>query len=443
MGGVKSNLAGSVYLSLSNVVSQLLVVPFYIQFWGSDMYGGWLVLCTVPVVFSFSDAGLSTTTGNLATLYVHREDYGRAQSLLNAAWKYQGIFCVSLSALLLIGIVTFPIQNWVSLGFLTRRTFLLTSLMLCGYASATVQGNLLAATFRSAGAYGVYLVWNAHARVLETAAVIFGLTFGAGVLSIAAILLVIRLIVCVFLFIKGRRIIPDVELAPFRGRWVDVAPSIGNGFDYLAFPLANSLLNQGAIMLTNHALGPASVVVLSVCRQLTRVFPQAVNLILTAVTPEMTKVCATGDRQKIARLHSYTLAIPLVVTVPFLILSTQYGLEVLHWWTRKEMFISVWMIAVCCLESFSLSFGPLCCLIPWATSKMRSLSITYVCANVTALFAVYILLPRLGVIAVPGAYALAGFYYCIVGIRYSIKISGITLRELITIPVLRDRFTCL
>ena len=64
----KKRLIKTGYSSIINkiikIAEQLLLVPFFIKFWGASYYGEWLTLTTIPTIIGLSDLGFGTAAAN-------------------------------------------------------------------------------------------------------------------------------------------------------------------------------------------------------------------------------------------------------------------------------------------------------------------------------------------------------------------------------------------
>ena len=432
MAGIRHNLIGSIYLSLASSGGQILLVPLFLHCWGAHDFGSWLVLFTIPAFFVFSDAGLSNTVGNAVTLSLQQGRPAEAEARLNAAWKFQaiawgivfGVFCLLLAL--------FPVQKWLAIGEMPTRDFVTATLLLCLYSLASLQTGVLAAIYRGASRYSSYLMWSAHARVLETGLAVFALVAGGRFIAVASAMLAGRVLGALVLYSGGRNLLPDVRLSFFAGRWCDLTPLLPSGLAFLSFPAANAVINQGTILVINQLLGPTAVVQLSVCRQIARVFQQGTQIVLTAFQPEITSAYGVEDWKRVSELQTSALILPLLIAAPFVVGATLGGPFVIEWWTQKDIGVTWPLLLACSLEAVAFGCGALCCLIPWSINRVRALSVVYAAANIAALVLTGCLLTRVGAVAAPLAFFFAGLAYCLTGLRLGVIMGHFSFRAIFT-----------
>jgi len=431
MAGVRRNLIGSIYLTAANVGGPLLLVPVFLHFWDTHTYGLWLVLFTIPAFFVFSDAGLANTVGNAVTLALEQGRPSLAKASLNAAWKFQAIAWAVIFGLLVLALAFFPIRTWLGINEMPTAEFATATLLLCLYSLVSLQTGIIAAIYRAARCYTKYLSLNAHARVLETVLVMAALAAGGRMITVATAMLTARVLGSFLIYKHGRSLLREVRLAFFSGRWRDLAPLMPSGLAFLSFPVANALINQGTVMIVNNLLGAPAVVLLSVCRQLARVFQQGTGIILMAFQPEITSAYGAANSKRIRELQLAVLVLPLLVMVPFVAGTTLLGSSVIEWWTRKDLGVTWSLLLACGLEAVAFGSGALCSLIPWSTNCVRGLSIVYLTTNLVALVLSAVLLPQAGIVVVPTAFCFAGFVYCYSGLRLGCIMGGFTFKSLL------------
>ena len=61
---ILKNIAGNFYGVGVNLFSQIILVPFFINYWGIELYADWIALTAISSFFSMSDIGLNIVTSN-------------------------------------------------------------------------------------------------------------------------------------------------------------------------------------------------------------------------------------------------------------------------------------------------------------------------------------------------------------------------------------------
>ena len=74
------------FAQVTNLVIQFGQVPLFLNFWGTSLYGQWLILSTLPSYFSLSDLGFASAAGTEMNLRVSRGDREGALKVFQSAW---------------------------------------------------------------------------------------------------------------------------------------------------------------------------------------------------------------------------------------------------------------------------------------------------------------------------------------------------------------------
>src|SRR5690606_11680167 len=70
---IKNGIAATLQ-KVIKVADQLLLVPFFIHYWGADYYGEWLTLTIVPATLALADFGFGSAAANTFLLRYARGD---------------------------------------------------------------------------------------------------------------------------------------------------------------------------------------------------------------------------------------------------------------------------------------------------------------------------------------------------------------------------------
>ena len=121
MTSVKKNIfkngIASIFQKGIRVLDQLVLVPFFLAYWGAEFYGEWLTLTVIPSILAFSDLGFGSAAANSFVLaYVADEkqnaaDINKTGILMISIAVSMGIV---LSSLLLFALDSFDLFNKIN-----------------------------------------------------------------------------------------------------------------------------------------------------------------------------------------------------------------------------------------------------------------------------------------------------------------------------------------
>ncbi len=423
MAGVKHNLAANLYATAAVAVGQIALVPLFLHFWGQAYYGLWLVLSAVPAYLALSDIGIGNALGNEFAIAVERGETVRAENLIGAVWRFQTWFALVLTLLMVGALALLPLQFWLKGTAISSRDFTAVFLLLTAYSLLPLQIGSFSGVYRAAGAFPQYLLLQGHMRVLEVLGTALLLWSHATMVSLAALLVLGRIIMLSILTLRAKRLLPALSFHWRAGTWDDFRSLLPAGAGFFAFPVGNALINQGVTLVANSVGGSGAVVVLSVCRQVGRVFLQGSSLLFTSLHPELTTAYARQDRPRLQRLQAGAFGLTLLLGAFFSAGAFVWGGWMVQKWTGMPA-VAGFFVGVFAVEAVTAALGNLALIIPWATSRLGVLPKAYLAVQLFSLLGSWIAFPSFGVAAVGTVFLLGNILFAGVALRQSLEELG-------------------
>ena len=411
MAGIRKNLAATLYSNVANIGGQLLLVPFYLHFWGTERYGWWLVLYAIPACFTFLDAGISNSLGNALTIAYHRKEFRKAQQMLSAVWKFQTLGLILGFALFTAAVLFLPMRRWLSLENLGAVEFGITSLVLCIYTALSLQLGVFTAIYRAAGRFDQFVRWNAHARLAEVLASVLVMACGAGIVGVAVAILFVRGTLTAGYWIFGIKVLPEIKMTWSDAPWDVFKNLLTTGIAFMVLPVGAGIVNQGSAILLNHQLGPFAVVALSVCRQLARLYLNLITAVSSALHPELTSAYATGDFQRMRTLYAAGLSVVGWTSIPAVLGMVLAGPFMVALWTKSEVHVDSMLMMACGLEAVVALLGLNAALPAYASNRHAAVCVSNLLCTIAAFFPAALLVKAWGTSAVPASFAAMGMVF--------------------------------
>lgn len=331
--GLAANGFGQIITALIQVVS----VPLFIRYWGIELYGEWLILSAIPAYFAMSDVGFASVAANDMTMLVAKGERRTALEVFQSTWVFVSgtSFLVIIIFLPMLWII--PFNKWLHLRSLTDFEAAAVVSFLTLHVLVGLQSGLLGVGFRCDGRYARGTLWANLMRLGEFLAVTIGVCLGASP-SVAALLFLTTRISgsCVF-WLDLRRCSPWIVFGHRLATRVSIKRLASPAIAFMGFPAGNAISLQGMVMVLAAMLGPASVVVFSTVRTLTRLGLQAMGMINNTVWPEISAAYGAGDMSLARKLHrhscqaSFWLCLGLVAGLLF------FGEWIIAVWTHGQV----------------------------------------------------------------------------------------------------------
>jgi O-antigen/teichoic acid export membrane protein len=367
-------------------LTQVLLPPAFLEAYGLQGYGEWLVLSAAVGYLGTLDFGLQTYVLNELTTLYHRGDmtqFHRVQSVgmgLTLLFTVAGILLAACVFLLPAASLLDVAGSHVSVAWIV---FLLALQILVAIPLGQIIG-----VYRTFG--------QAHRGVTLSnlyRLVSLGLTLGMALsrapfwLIALGQVLVILIAGVVILFCLRRyhsEVCPRVDYWDARLASEILRPSVF----FVFFILNQFVIFQAPLLLINHAFGAGAVVAFSVCRTLFSFVRQGSSLLQASLAPEVTRLNGVGDKERLVRVYllseSAVLAAALVINVGLLLLSP----SILWVWLKRPELFDLKMFVLMMLVSILMSVKDYKLYFQYATNRhVQAALVTFISYSAMMLIA--------------------------------------------------------
>jgi O-antigen/teichoic acid export membrane protein len=318
-------------------VTQLAGVPILLHFWGTQLYGEWLILFAIPAYLSMTDLGFSQSAANDMTQRVARGDHSGALHVFQSL-----VVLVLVSAIVGLLIVTgilnlVPLDAWLPFVAISGDAARWILWLLAAEVLVKLTEGVSHAGFRASGAYPLHTSIYYTTLFLQHAGIWLLATLGFGPIAAATVFLVVRAVVtpAVAVLLVRRHSWLRYGLANARVSELRrlAKPAMAN----IGFPLAQALNIQGMVLVVGAVLGPLAVVTFSALRTLTRLALQAVLTVSHAAEPELALAYGAGDHALLRRLYIQVVRAGLWLALAVAVALSLGGNWVVATWTHGKV----------------------------------------------------------------------------------------------------------
>ena len=240
---------------------RLAEVPLLLTFWGTQLYGEWLMLSAIPAYLSIGDGGFATAACREMTIRGGAGDKTGVRAVFQSTWLL--LVAVSIAAgLLAFGFVQVaPLKDWLGFSVMKGLEIKFVLLLLVGHVLVGFQGGLLNGGFWVTGRYpiGMYLI--AGTQLLEFLGLSAAVALGGGPVQAALGYLAGRLLGTGLMWLGQRQASPWLRHGFSHASFAELRRLTAPAFASLAFPLGNALNIQGMRLVVGLALGPSALAV--------------------------------------------------------------------------------------------------------------------------------------------------------------------------------------
>ncbi len=332
--GLGANFLGQVI----NLASRVLLVPLFLAAWGAQVYGEWLLLTSIVAYLYLTDLGGQLYIINRLTQAYAQQDSSLFRKILHTGLALflvlpLAVFCVFIGVILL-----FPPGALLQITITGPTTvFLVLSVLALQLVFSLPQGILLG-VYRGVGLLprGVML-----SNLMQGMIILFvaaGLWLRCGMVTIVFLQMLPAVIVALIALWDLNRIFPQFNLLSLRDADFSFGLSFLNpSFHFLLIQIAQACSIQGMVMIVGIVLGSVPVVVFSTMRTVVYSMRQVLGLLAQTAWPEMTRLDAEGNNDKLQLLFRGILRTTMVATTCLVIVFHFWGGAIFHAWLGNRV----------------------------------------------------------------------------------------------------------
>lgn len=387
------NSIASILDKISKVTEQLLLVPFFILYWGVEYYGDWITLTILPTFFALANLGFGTAAGNTFVLkYGAGDQQGAANTVKTGLYvMHIGIFFIVLFSIIILEILSyFDVFSDLKISAYDAKWSIF---FMFSSAVSTFYLAIFECFYRVAHQAHLGIFLKAIATFIKVGFAIVILFAGAHALEFSLLIFIITLItniIYIYLAVKFLKF-KEYEKANFDKN--EALFLFKKGFGYFLSPLWQALYFQGTTFIIRIVLGPSAVVLFNTLRTLVNSSSQAFNVIVNAIYPEFQLAVAERNLNKAKKLYIYLLAINVVIALGASMFLILFGDYVYGWWTHHQINVPtvVWVLMIIRIIFYALWYSysfvfeannmPYPLTITGVIVAIISVGITWVCAS--------------------------------------------------------------
>lgn len=373
---VTKNIIANFFKIFVIFVSQVLLVPVYLKYWGVEIYADWLILTAIVGFFTMSDAGLNNATNNLFCIKYSQQEYRFCKSLItNNIIIVFGIFLGVMLILFLLELC-FNIKHLLSIKsfslFETNILLLLLVVQVFVHMLSMVFNSIYNSSHLASKA--TYL--DNFARLGNAFVIVYGIIMDFTITLIVAAGVVPYILCLIYKIINSKKIF-DYKLSlkyfDFKLLKDIFVPSIA----YLSFPIGNAFLFQCFTLIINKYAGGIALVNFNTTRTMANFVRNLVQSVAHGIKPEFSIAYGKGDREKLWGLFRKCVTLCLFLSVLSAVFIEIVGEPIYNIWTSNKINFDRLLVTIFLLITIVNSIWESSSIVMTATNRYTKLGIVY------------------------------------------------------------------
>ncbi len=350
----KNTILGMVS-NVAQVGTRLITIPIVIHSLGLAGYGIWSIIMMTATYMRFGSVGIKSAFQKYVAEATGSGDYGMASRLLSTGCV--AMFVLSIGGLIPVAVFSARIAGaaGVPAEFLSSASgsiSLLAMIMLMSNVGAAYEAIIT-------GGHRIDLIrkFSTILTILEAAAIVGALHFGAGLFAMSAVMGTSELVYVICCFVASRRVLPQVRVSPALATTRVLYELFRFGASYQLVNILEIVYASIVPLALLRAFGANTVGIYTVVTRLVAPAALMQDSFLSPILSGATMVYASGSIERMQRLLVKSFKVTLGLSLFPLGFMAVFGTTIAYVWTSQSdpLFrVIFWLV---CLTAFFRSLS--------------------------------------------------------------------------------------
>lgn len=373
----------------TTIFAQVLLIPLFINLWGKEYYGEWLLISTLPAYLSASDLGLNVTATTAICALTANDKRSEALALYKSANK-------ALLFLASIGLLLFSISciylNWSKImgtKINSEQQIEISLLILISATFVMFLVGLAVGIYRSEGRFDKSQNFITLLQLFDAIIILVNVILGGNIFTVALSSFILKILFLIVIIIDLQKKYSWYKFG-FNNPISEIYYLLPTSFFYMVALIGQGLVIQGTSFLIGKSLGPATLVTFNTIRTFINSIKSFINAFYSAYLPEFTKIIAQNKAEQARHLFIKMFIFTLTITTVFIITYYLLGNWIISIWTSNKVVVDNSIYVVMLVSIFFSTLSNCAYTVLNATNENRVMSIYYTIFALCAMWAIYV-----------------------------------------------------
>jgi O-antigen/teichoic acid export membrane protein len=364
---IAQGIAAGAFGQCVSIVTQIVMVPMLLRYWGKESYADWLVISTIAAYLGLSDVGMASAGGNRMAILAARDDHAGVNRIFQSLLALLSISSLVVMAACLAIAQGTDMPHLLNLHTLDRGQAATLVMLLGLQVVVGLFDGVTYGIYRAAHLFPRALLGHNVMRCVELAMWCVCVPLGGDVTALAFAMLAVRSLAVGIMYRDGLRRAPFLSVGLSQATIGEIRQLVRPSLAFLCVPIGNALRVQAVTMLGRQFLSTNDFLAFTTVRTLVNSIFTAVTVVNGSLWPEMTRSLAVKDLPAARRLHRAGVGLTMALVVGMGAALAVAGPWILQLWTGGAVAYQpvVYAIQLAAILIYSL----------WQTSSVVSVSI--------------------------------------------------------------------
>lgn len=387
---VRKNLVANGFGVGVQLLNQIVLVPFYILFWGNELYSDWIVISAVTTIFAMSDVGLNNVIQNRFSIKLSEENHEECDSLLTDNFLLVAVTLMVTLVGCMVFVVFWDITNVMNLHFLSRGQANFVFLILIVKVFIGMFSGIENAIYRATHNASISVYMDQIGNLIVALLTVWCILQKIPIIIMCLLICMPQIVLLIVKHFHSKKFY-NYRFSLHSADWSIFKSVLLPSLSFMAFPLGNTIVLQGYTLVVNGFFGADAVVLFNTTRTLCNFIKTLIGTLQNSVWPEYSIAYGKVDYNYMRHLHRKILKITIVTSFFAGIGLLIFGPFIFRIWTNNAIVFNYALMTVYVVALFIESLWISSSVTLMATNNHTRLGITYILAASFAIVMAYTL----------------------------------------------------
>ncbi|MCP4991173.1 MAG: lipopolysaccharide biosynthesis protein [Colwellia sp.] len=332
---INKGIASKGFAHIITVAVQLVSVPVFLSQWGSELYGIWIMVSTLPAYLILSGFGFSRIAANKMTMCNAGNDILKANQFFQSGWFVITILSICIFVLIYTMLEYFPFNTTKEI--VTEQSLRYTLLYLSAYTLISLQGGFISAGYSCNEYFFISVLSDSFIRLIENCILFYVVFASSNMEHAAASLCFSRAFLVAVNYLAMKKFTPWLSFGIKHVKFYIIKELIKPSLSYMAITLTQALNLQGMTLIVGYLMGPVYVVVFNTARTLSRLGVQMISMMNQVLMPELSALLSIKNIVLAQKIVISSGSITLYGAIGFFIFISFFGQDIISVWTSDSV----------------------------------------------------------------------------------------------------------
>ena len=322
-----------------SMVSNLVLVPMYLFYFGKEEYGLWLVVLSIVSYLGFSNLGIAQSVANLVAGTNAKNDTEGINSIVATGfWLYVAII-ILVSIIIISVVLIVPLEDLLNVPETLKNVVIPVFVISSTFFLLKLPMSIFNVTLRSLNLIYKEQLFGLLFTVIQFIGVVFVLFSGSGIIWLSVVYGATGLLSGIVLFVYLHKLVPGFSVSSKFASKTRVKNLLAPGGYFFVLQLASGLIWATDNIIISSIIGIAEVASYAVAFRVFMLTIGIVSVVTASMLPSITAAYAQKNNELVSNLYVHALKLCFGLGILITIILASVGPELMITWIGIDNYV--------------------------------------------------------------------------------------------------------